>query len=244
MLAACGPAPVRVPTPGHTTVPGSKPEASSSAIQLPDSPQNAASRPNNIYPGTGTLIGSPASLPSSGPRPNAKDGIQLAFTDVDINQVVASVLGEALGLNYSIDPSVKGTMSLRSSRALSVEELLPALEAALRVQDLALVQVNGTYHVLPVKDAPRRVSSINPPSDRTQAGFSIQIVPLQFTSPAEMEKILQPFAPPGGVMKVDEARNLLLLAGSSRELDTMLDVVKTFDVDWLAGMSYGFFNLN
>jgi general secretion pathway protein D len=244
ILIACGPAPVRVPTPGHTKVPGSTAEPNSSAIQLPDSPPNAASRPNNIYPGTGTLVGSPGSQLPSGPRPNVKDGIQLSFTDVDINQVVASVLGEALGLNYSIDPSVKGTMSLRSSRALSAEELLPALEAALRVQDLALVQVDGTYHVVPIKDAPRRVTSINPSTDRTQAGFSIQIVPLQFISPVEMEKILQPFAPPGGVMKVDEARNLLLLAGSSRELDTMLDVVKTFDVDWLAGMSYGFFNLN
>jgi general secretion pathway protein D len=225
-------------------VPASTADSISSAIQLPDSVPSKLSRPNNIYPGTGTLIGTPAAQPPSGPRPNAKDGIQLSFTDVDINQVVASVLGEALGLNYSVDPSVKGTMSLRSSRALSAEELLPALEAALRVQDLALVQVNGTYHVVPVKDAPRRVTSINLPTDRTQAGFSIQIVPLQFTSPAEMEKILQPFAPPGGVMKVDEARNLLLLAGSSQELNTMLDVVKTFDVDWLAGMSYGFFNLN
>jgi general secretion pathway protein D len=244
MLAACEPAPVRVPIPGHTTVPASTADSSSSAIQLPDSAPSKLSRPNNIYPGTGTLIGTPAALPPSGPRPNAKDGIQLSFTDVDINQVVASVLGEALGLNYSVDPSVKGTMSLRSSQALSPEELLPALEAALRVQELALVQVNGTYHVVPVKDAPRRVTSINLPTDRTQAGFSIQIVPLQFTGPTEMEKILQPFAPPGGVMKVDEARNLLLLAGSSQELNTMLDVVKTFDVDWLAGMSYGFFNLN
>jgi general secretion pathway protein D len=59
-----------------------------------------------------------------------------------------------------------------------------------------------------------------------------------------MEKVLQPFAPAGGVMKVDEARNLLLLAGTSQELATMLDVVRTFDVDWLAGMSYGFFSLN
>jgi general secretion pathway protein D len=59
-----------------------------------------------------------------------------------------------------------------------------------------------------------------------------------------MEKILQPFAPVGGVMKVDEARSLLLLAGTSQELRTMLDVVETFDVDWLAGMSYGFFSLN
>ncbi len=225
-------------------MPASTAESSSNAIQLPDTAPSTVSRPNNIYPGTGILTGAPGTREPSEPRPNAKDGIQLSFTDVDINQVVASVLGEALGLNYSIDPSVKGTMSLRSSRALSAEELLPALEAALRVQDLALVQVNGTYHVVPVKDAPRRVTSINLPTDRTQAGFSIQIVPLQFTSPTEMEKILQPFAPPGGLMKVDEARNLLLLAGSSQELSTMLDVVKTFDVDWLAGMSYGFFNLN
>jgi len=35
------------------------------------------------------------------------------------------------------------------------------------------------------------------------------------------------FAPAGGVMKVDEARNLLLLAGTTQELGTMLDVVKT-----------------
>jgi general secretion pathway protein D len=112
------------------------------------------------------------------------------------------------------------------------------------MQDLALVLVKDTYHVVPMKDAPRRVPSFNPPSDRKQPGFSIQIVPLEFTSAVEMEKVLQPFAPPGGVMKVDAARNLLVLAGTSQELATMLDVVKTFDVDWLAGMSYGFFSLN
>jgi len=197
-----------------------------------------------VYPGTGHLVGSAASSVPAAEPPSAGNGIQLAFTDVDISQVVASVLGEALGLNYSIDPSVKGTMSLRSSRPLSPEELLPALEASLRLQELAIVEAKGTYHVVPVKDAPRRVTSFTLPADRKQAGFSIQIVPLEFTSPVEMEKILQPFAPPGGVAKVDEARNLLLLAGTSQEINTMLDVVKTFDVDWLAGMSYGFFNLN
>ena len=157
---------------------------------------------------------------------------------------MALVLGEELGLNYSIDPAVKGTITLRSTRVLTHDELLPALEAALRVQDIAIVNANGTYHVVPIKDAPRRVTSFNPPSDRKQPGFSIQIVPLEYTNPMEMEKILQPFAPPGGVMRVDESRHLLVLAGTSQEMATMLDVVKTFDVDWLAGMTYGFFALN
>jgi general secretion pathway protein D len=187
----------------------------------------------------------PATPAASAAAPAApQNGFQLSFTDVDINQVIASVLGEALGLNYSIDPSLKGTMSLRSSRSLTPEELLPALEAALRMQDIALVRVKDTYHVVPMKDAPRRVSGINQPADRRQPGYSIQIVSLEFTSAVEMEKVLQPFAPAGGVVKVDSARNVLVLAGSSQELATMLDVVKTFDVDWLAGMSYGFFALN
>jgi general secretion pathway protein D len=249
-LGACGPGPVRVTPPGHASVPSQPPTSTAATSQPLDAspassaPPSSGPRPNASYPGTGQLIGMPPAPPPPATTATAGNGIQLNFADVDISQVVASILGEALGLNYSIDPSVKGTMSLRSSRPLSADELLPALEAALRVQDLALVETHGSYQVVPVRDAPRRVASINLPSDRNQAGFSIQIVPLDYTSPAEMEKILQPFAPPGGVMKVDEARNLLVLAGSSQELSTMLGIVKMFDVDWLSGMSYGFFALD
>ena len=42
---------------------------------------------------------------------------------------------------------------------------------------------------------------------------------------------------------MDEARNLLLLAGTSQEVQTLLNVVKTFDVDWLAGMSFALYPL-
>jgi general secretion pathway protein D len=245
-LCGCLTPPARVPAPGHLTVPAKDGADHSSVIAVPEtSTGTAATRANALYAGTGQLTAN-ATAQTAAPTqaPAVDNGIQLAFTDVDISQVVGSVVGEALGFNYSIDPSVKGTMSLRSTRPLSSEELLPALESALRIQDLALVKVKDTYHVVPMKEAPRRVTSINPPSDRNQPGFAIEIVPLQFTSAAEMEKVLLPFAPAGGVMKTDEARNLLVLAGTSQELATMLDVVRTFDVDWLAGMSYGFFNLN
>lgn len=235
---------VRLPPPGHAAIPTKPTESSSSEVQLPEKVPAVVPHSSNIYTGTTPLIASPRAQQPSSAAPDAGAGIQLDFSDVDISQVVASVLGEALGLNYTIDPAVKGTMSLRSSRSLSPDELLPALEAALRLQDLAIVVVKDTYHIVPIKDAPRRVASFNPPAGRRQAGFSIQIVPLEFTSPVEMEKLLLPFAPPGAVMKIDEARNLLVLAGTSQELDTLLDVVRTFDVDWLAGMSYGFFTLN
>ena len=40
-------------------------------------------------------------------------------------------------------------------------------------------------------------------------------------------------------MRVDSSRNLLILAGPGREMQTWLSLIDTFDVDWLAGMSFG-----
>jgi general secretion pathway protein D len=56
-----------------------------------------------------------------------------------------------------------------------------------------------------------------------------------------MEKVLRPFAPDGGILRIDEGRNLLMLAGSGRELAVMKDVVATFDVNWLGGMSFALY---
>lgn len=194
----------------------------------------------SVYPGTGQFVAEPKAGATT--RPSGGEGFQVSFVDTEIAAVVGSVLGEALGLRYSIDPQVKGTMSLQAARPLSHAELLPALEAALRLQGFALVESDGGYTVMPLKDAPRRASRLRSATAEGR-GFGIQIVSLKFASAAEMEKVLQPLAPEGGIARVDEARNLLLLAGSSDEIARMREIVETFDVDWLAGMSFGMFTL-
>lgn len=209
---------------------------------------NAAVKPVRtpvIIAGTGVLV-APDQAVRSTPAVRAgvsEDAFQLSFIDTDIATVVSSVIGEGLGLPYSVDPQVKGTMTLQAERPLAREDVLPSLEAALRVQEAALVNINGVYNVVPIKDAPRRVSGLRGPADRTRAGFAIRIVPLRYISVVDMEKILRPLAPEGAILRIDEGRNLLLLAGTSQELTTMLDAVGTFDVDWLAGMSFGLFGL-
>ena len=69
----------------------------------------------------------------------------------------------------------------------------------------------------------------------------MRIAPLRFVSAAEMQQILEPFAPPAAIVRVDPARNLLVLAGTPVELDGMMDTVRLFDVDWLDGMSVALF---
>jgi general secretion pathway protein D len=221
------------------------PPASDRGIALaPNAPiPESASAPRGptLLPGSGVFASPPAAATTAADSEGG-NGFQLSFTDTAISAVVGSVLGEGLNVPYVVDPQVKGNMSLQATRPLSREETLAALEAALSVQGVAMVEVRGVWNIVPLKDAPRRVSTLRL-AGVSSVGFGITIVPLQYVSATEMEKILQPFAPQGGILRVDNARNMLLLAGAGQELTTMLDVVNTFDVDWLAGMSFALYPL-
>jgi general secretion pathway protein D len=217
-------------------------EASSGVTELPaEAPASSRHEPN-LFPGSGELVGSAPSQSEQAPAQG--EGFQLQFVDADISTVVAAVIGEGLGAPYTIDPGVKGTITLQSTRPLGKAGLLAALETALNTQGIALLNTNGSYRVAPVKDAARAATGLRSASGAGKAGYGIQIVPLQFVGAADMQKTLEPFAPTGGILRVDEARNLLVLAGNGPELAEMLDVVKTFDVDWLSGMSFALFNLS
>lgn len=250
LCVACGSAPQRSkPSRDQDLVEGSR------ASEIGPAANSQARKPM-VIPGTGRLYASPADSdsrqepPAAGPLPHAApaaapantDGFQLNFTDTDISAVVGTVLGDGLNLPYVVDPQVKGTITLHAQRALSADEVLAALEGALRIQGVAMVNVDNVYHIVPIKEAVRRVPGLQVPG-KLSPGFGVYIVPLQYVSAVEMQKTLQPFLPEGGVLRLDEGRNLLLLGGSHQEISTLLNVIATFDVDWLSGMSFGLYPL-
>ena len=198
----------------------------------------AATRPAPvIVEGTGRLVGTPSTAENAAQV--SGDGYQLNFVDAEIATVVASVVGDALGLPYLLDPQVKGTMTLQVAQPLARNQVLPALEAALGIHGVALVQINGVYQVVQSRDAPRRVAGLRSAATPGSTGFAIEIVPIEYVSVADIEKVLRPLAPDGGIVRADEGRSLLLIAGTSGERAGMREVIRTFDVDWLAGMSFG-----
>jgi general secretion pathway protein D len=191
--------------------------------------------------GTGTFVRKIAP-----PKVDTTPGdITLNFDGTDIREVVKVVLGDVLGLNYILDPAVQGTASLQTGRPLRREHLIPTLETLLRMNNAALVYRDGTYEVLPVASAiqGRVVPQLGESSRALPQGYSVQVVPLQYIGADEMSKILQPLAPEGSVIRVDTLRNMLVMAGTSPELGNLFDTIRVFDVDWMAGLSVGFYTL-
>lgn len=200
--------------------------------------------PDAIQSGTGTFV-----RPVAAPRDRGQEilgpDVSLNFDNTDIREVVKIILGDVLEASYTLDPAVQGTASLTTARPISRELLIPTLETLLRMNNAALVDRGSRFEVVPISNAVRGrvVPQLGTSARALPEGYSVQVVPLEFVGAEEMTKILEPLAPEGSIVRVDTMRNLVVLAGSGPEMTSMLDTVQMFDVDWMAGLSVGFFTL-
>lgn len=205
----------------------------------------ARERPQyEIFPGGGGVIGRPRrSLALATVEPGGD--ITLNFVDADIREVLKATLGGVLGANYVVGPQVQGTITVQSGRPVRREALLPTLETVLRLHGLALIREGATYRVEPLPGAARGNASIRLGMAGASEGdaYGIQVVPLNYVAATQMAETLRPIAREGSVLHIDQTRNLLILGGTRLELGALLEAVEIFDVNWLAGMSFGLFPL-
>ena len=196
---------------------------------------------NSVKRGSGTFVRR-VTPPSVDTTPG---DVTLNFDGTDIREVVKVILGDLLGVNYVLDPAVQGSVSLQTGRPLRRDLLIPTLETLLRMNNAALVDNAGTYEVVPLSNAiqGRVVPQLGESSRALPEGYTVQVVPLRYIGAEEMANILEPLAPEGSVVRVDTLRNLIILAGSSPSMANLLDTIQVFDVDWMAGLSVGFFTL-
>ncbi len=194
-----------------------------------------------IYYGTGALV---KGAPQRNPIIIDPEGaVALNFVNADIREVVDTVLGTTLKVNYLLDPRVQGIVTMHTTQPVPREAIFGLLEDVLAVNGAAIVQDAGLYKIVPITEAaqtPAILSELEAPV-RFDRGFGLYIIPLKFTSGRALQDVLDPFVPPGRVMHIDEQRNLIIFVGTSQEARDMENLAASFDVDWMAGMSFGLF---
>ncbi len=215
------------------TLPGQQP-------QLEEVAESGAAPAELYRSGSGKFVKPPKPLPET---PVVNGEVTLNFENTNVLEVIKVILGDLLGENYTVDPKVQGSVTLQTSRPLAKDALLPALELLLRSNGAALVSDGGLYRVVTLEDAVKAgsVPQLGGAAAPLPKGYGVRIVPLKHVAAPEMEKILTPLTHAGNVVRVDVPRNLLILAGTAREMERLLQTVDIFDVDWMAGMSFALF---
>ncbi len=206
-----------------------------------DAPAPVSTAPQ-ISVGNGVFI-QPQALASPHAPAHGDGAVTFNFENQPVQAVVKAVLGDLLKQSYTIAPGVQGNISFSTAEPVDSSQALPILETLLSWTGNALVRRAEGYVVLPQKEAVagNLVPSLGAAAPR--GGMQARLFSLRYISATEMQKLIKPFARAEAILLVDSARNVLVMAGSPQELANYQSMVRTFDVDWLRGMSVGVFNL-
>uniref|UniRef100_UPI0009E8EA61 type II secretion system secretin GspD n=1 Tax=uncultured Acidovorax sp. TaxID=158751 RepID=UPI0009E8EA61 len=167
------------------------------------------------------------------------------FEEAPVAEVVRTILGDILKIDYALHPPLSGTVTLSTRSPVPPDQAVFLLESALQANGLAMMRdARGSYHVGrpdALKNIGGSVRQVG--NGPLPPGYGAIVVPLQYIGAAEMATILKPLMPADALVRVDNIRNLLVLTGTRTQAEGWLDLINTFDVDLLKGMSVGLFPL-
>ena len=168
------------------------------------------------------------------------DGVEMNFDGADVQTVAKTLLGDILQLNFVVDPRVQGNVTLASAGPIPRKDVLPAFESVLRMSNAAIVRSGNLVKIVPIPEA-GAAGAISVGAG--EPGFGVSLVPLRYTSASTVAKTAESFLSRPGAIRVIPSRNLLLIQGTTAERQAALDVVATFDVEWLQNQSVGVYPL-
>ena len=214
---------------------------------LPRQPQpiDAATTSSGQHSRAVTFEGTEVSAVSDErPQPTASgSGFDLNFENSPVATVAKVVLGDILGVGYTIDPRVQGTVSLVSVRPVAKSDIIFVLENALRLSGVVLLHDTAGYRLTPLGDAVG-AGRVDAAASSPEPGFGVSVVPLQYVSAQTLLKLMDSFATKAGSVRADTTRNLLLIQGTGAERRAAVDTALSFDVDWMRGQSVGIFPIS
>ncbi len=216
------------------------------ALQLDDErDKQTEARTLLEHRGTGSFVNPSAEIRRVAPvaEGQAEEMVKVTVEGAPIGSVLEAILGDFLQVPYSLEGEIQGQITLVSTDPVPQAALLDMLESALEVQGIAMLKgQNGIYRIGPSEHLRREipVALREVVADR---GYGVRIIPLQFLSVLEAEKILAPLGLQQNILRIDPLRNILMLGASAPQMQNALRTLKMLDVDVLSGMSFGIYEV-
>lgn len=176
-----------------------------------------------------------------------KDSIKnivLNFDNADIYEII-TLVGDYLGMNYIIDPRVKGTVNIHTKGEISPDDLFDIFTTILKVSGAAIIKEGDLYHVIPATEAktmlliPRADQEAPPPRDE----IIFQVIQLKYVQAKEFVNIIRPFTTQGAVLTPYDRGNTILLIDFASNVKKVLEIVKIMDVSIFSGVEMKLFPL-
>jgi general secretion pathway protein D len=177
----------------------------------------------------------PPPPPTAPPVPPAQRGrfVVLNFDNADIETVIQAA-SEIVGFNYVLAPDVRGKVTVQTSGRIAQEEVFGVLLAILEVQGFTAVKSGNLYKIVRIEGARERAvpTIVGPTADpnRTTDEIITQIVPIKYSSVADLSALLRPLISTRGTLIAHRETNVLIITDAASNVTRLLDIIRLVDV--------------
>jgi len=186
-----------------------------------------------LFPGAGGSMLSDGAEPPPGVGAQEDGTFTVNVDQATLTEAAKLILGETLGFNYVLDPRIQGSVTLVSNRPLTARELLSSFEAALRLSGAALMQTESGYKIVAQQEVLEGEMGQADFGRDVSAGYGVSAIPLRYISPATLMELMEGFLARSGSVRASRTGNLILIRGMAEERKSLVDIVLSFDVDWM-----------
>ncbi len=167
--------------------------------------------------------------PYRGAGPNDKRDIDISLDNMDIYPVLEQVLGNILGLNFVVEPSIKGTISVHVRGSFTRSEFLNIVNSILQMQGLAVTSGgHGLYKV--VRKANSSKMGVVILSGRNKhAGDVIRVIQLKYLSAAQAVSSLRNLVSPNAVIIPVVSCNSIILSDTAENVTKVSKILGILD---------------
>lgn len=173
-------------------------------------------------------------LPGKIRRPDlsaeAMQGTLLKFDNADIFEVLQAIMGDMLHLNYIVDPSVQGKVTINTQGAVSHADVFNLLESILALNGLSIIRDGKLYKVIKDGNAPRDTLSFEANGEGSPM---IHIIRVKYVQPSGLINVLKNFVGAQAGIVNDPTNKYLIVADRASNIAKILELMKVLDVNYL-----------
>jgi len=157
------------------------------------------------------------------------DKVFLNFVDTDIESVIKAI-GQISNKNFLIDPKVKGTININTTKPVPRAMTYQILLSALRVQGFAAVEDNGVTSIVPEIDAKTRFTPSLANGKQGNVQIVTQVYVLKNESANNLVSIVKPLMSNNSVITPYTSNNSLIVTDYADNLAKISKLINSVDV--------------
>ncbi len=163
-------------------------------------------------------------------EPADGDGVMLNFANAEIDSVVRAV-SKITNRNYLVDPRVKGTLNIVTTKPVSPATAQDILRSALRLQGFAVVDENGIMKVVPEADAKQHSVPVSKARSALRGDQLItQVFTVKNESATQLLQVVRPLVSANNTVTASAASNTLVVTDYAENVGRIARIIDAIDV--------------